>query len=355
MMKKMMVLVLLVLALLGAAAYADDTLYVQGDTADRVHLRLDPSTDSNSLGLYFTGTPVTRLLEIATGWTQVRIGAETGYIKTSLLSEDPVAMAAPVYEVYSSNGGRVNLRSGPRSRASVIGQMEPGTLVYVLGETATGWYYVDAGDASGYMMKDYLRLSEVQQIALPVQIVGMAADGMWIQQLQAPNGQLLYFTSMEEEPVTSCEDVNFDGVPDIVVTIAAGASNCFNEFFVWDGTQYTAVRYPGGGGLPNYRLDPQRQLLCTYANNGYAGALSERCIYRWEGSTLRLVRRALADNLAVTEFRDDAMVTTIYSEMLQVTVWAHTAGVDETILLEQVVHMDEFDTEIVDAALWQGL
>ena len=63
-------------------------------------------------------------------------------------------------------------------------------------------------------------------------ILGYMPDDEYIHQYLAPNGQLLWFTAMEQEPYISFEDVNFDGCEDIVIVVAMGASNAFAEFFV---------------------------------------------------------------------------------------------------------------------------
>ena len=77
------------------------------------------------------------------------------------------------------------------------------------------------------------------------EIVGRTAEGDFIHRYLASNGQELFFVSMEREPPVNREDVNGDGVDDLVVYTAIGASNYFVEFFVWDGEKYVMAQHGG--------------------------------------------------------------------------------------------------------------
>ena len=91
--------------------------------------------------------------------------------------------------------------------------------------------------------------------AAPAEVVGR--DGMYgdryIHRIEAPNGQALYYLSKEEEAFVTCRDVNFDGMEDIVVISAQGASNTWFLFFVWDGENYVRAGWDAGDdtGLPH--------------------------------------------------------------------------------------------------------
>lgn len=356
-MKKMLILLLVLLLNIAGAAAESDVHYIDGQTADRVHLRISPDRDSESLGLYFTGTPVQQLMVIANGWTQVRIGSEKGYILSSLLSDAPVTPAAPVYETHGGSGGWVNLRASAYSRGDVIARVDNGTQVRILGETASGWYYVDAGMQTGYMMTKYLRKSDRPLRQQTTEIVGRATNGDYIHCFTAVHGQRIYFTAMDESPIVEYADVNFDDAADLTILISLGASNAFYEFFVWDGQQYVWAEHPSSEyGLCNYSLDVESGLVVSHANNGGASALHEICLYRWNGSRLALVRRAVSENLTVTEFSQGAFTRTTYHDMIQVTVCDYTMGVaGGHVLWEQTAAMDDLDYAKEQAILWEGL
>jgi len=157
--------VLLVLQPL-CSALADDNPFcvVVGATSDRVHLRRTPDAASPSMGLYFTGTPVVVLEENHGQWMQVMIGAEKGYIYKKLLS--------PFLNFDTANNkwkqgtakanGYINVRSAPTKQASVITTIQPKSSVAILGETVDHWYYIKTGDFYGYVMSQYVKISEKQ-------------------------------------------------------------------------------------------------------------------------------------------------------------------------------------------------
>ena len=125
---------------------------------------------------------------------------------------------------------------------------------------------------------------------------GMYAD-RYIHRIEAPNGQALYYLSTEEDAFVTARDVNFDGVDDLVVFSARGASNAWVLFFVWDGNAYVRATWDAGEdtGLPNYELLPEDGLLLASCDDGLAGGLHRYWLYRWEGTDLRLVRSAVSE------------------------------------------------------------
>ena len=195
---------------------------------------------------------------------------------------------------------------------------------------------------------------------LTTHIVGCTLEGEYIHQLIADNGQTLYFTAMEPVPHVTLDDVNFDGVPDIAVLISAGASNAFYSFFVNDGGTYVFVPVPGQSwGVANYRLYPEQKLLLSQASNGYAGALHEWRLYRWEGNTLKTVRSAVAEEYAESAFSDRKYTVTTHFDRIHITVRDYAAEDGEgTVIYEKTVQLDEVSAALLDEEsemLWQGL
>jgi uncharacterized protein YgiM (DUF1202 family) len=167
-MKKLIVFFLLIFGLMAcvgtglANEYNAVTAVIDGKTADRVHLREEPSEQSKSLGLYFTGTTLTCDLSWrGREWTRVIVGSEAGYIKNEFLrfgpDQDKVKPKQPAGTVKTPKGsGWVNMRTEPSLEAHVAKQLYHGGTVTVLGQTAANWYYVKAGDQYGYILSDYL-------------------------------------------------------------------------------------------------------------------------------------------------------------------------------------------------------
>ena len=137
------------------------TKYIKGSTADRVHLRAGAGADTNSKGLYFTGTPAMLLGHNNNGWENVTIGVETGYVKDTLLSATPVTPLQPKGKVTNiSTGSTVNLRTSPSMSAAISKRVLKDTIVTVLGETHDGWYYVQALGLLGYIRSEYLAIMQ---------------------------------------------------------------------------------------------------------------------------------------------------------------------------------------------------
>jgi hypothetical protein len=83
-------------------------------------------------------------------------------------AEAATALAVPADEVaepvapWFVTGNRVNLRQGPSTATSVIGQVTLGQKAQVLEETADGWYRIETseGAQSGYIYGRYLSQTE---------------------------------------------------------------------------------------------------------------------------------------------------------------------------------------------------
>jgi len=377
-MKRLMAFLLMLLMLPALAMAEDGYAYVSAPTSDRVHLRAMPSADSESLGLYFTGTQVqTGSAYFNTEWVCVTIGTETGYIRRDCLSQSAPLSAAPLRYVANPHSTWVHLRQAPSTQSQSLGRFDNGTAVSLLGETASGWSYVLAGGQKGYMITGMLSAaSSTAPTFSPVAtagpepgqtmfeadtiIVGYTSQGNYIHTYAAPNGQIICFDAMEEHPLFTEADVNFDGRADLVVFVSMGASNAYCEFFVFDGTSYHYVEHPGiEYGLANYNLHPQQGLVSTHANNGSAGALHEDCLFRWNGTELDLIRRAEGVEYTETQSFSDRIVYTSYHDKITFSVYDYTTDSYEGRLIfsDTVDHAglngDIFERE--SNALWQGL
>lgn len=194
-------------------------------------------------------------------------------------------------------------------------------------------------------------------------VLGYMSDGDYIHQYVAPNGQLLWFTAMEENPHIKLEDVNFDGAEDIVVFTILGASNFFTEFFLYDAQadMYVLATHPGQEhGICNYGLHPALGLVESQANNGSAGAEHEFRLYRWEGTKLKCIRSAVSETLTESSHSGNVYTTTTYHDKLHITVRNHELGdYDSALVWEKTITLDEaeyssaYDEEM--AAFWQDL
>lgn len=146
------------------------TAIITGGNADRVHLRAKPSQDAESLGLYFSGTPVNYSGSLNKAWVSVRIGSEHGYMMTAFLSD----RLAETYPLRTMRMGTVhtdswvNLRTEPSTNGEVLIQMLDGDQVVIMGETSSHWYYVTRDGLAGYVKADYVVCEPLSWTRAPI-------------------------------------------------------------------------------------------------------------------------------------------------------------------------------------------
>ncbi len=128
--------------------------FVMGLTSDRVHLRAEMSTSGPSMGLYFTGAPVTAQTVDGT-WSRVTIGNETGYMMSKYLYYGS-SYDLPSLPTGYINARSVNIRYESTKASGVAAVANRNDIVSVMGETHNGWYYVDYGGVKGYVMAEFV-------------------------------------------------------------------------------------------------------------------------------------------------------------------------------------------------------
>lgn len=180
---------LLVLILCIPAAGAENAVrWIDGGNADRVHLRENPSTTADSLGLYYTGTDVI-VIDWYDEWAWVMIGDVTGYVMAEYLTNDQPIKLGPWYVVDNPHSTWVNLRMSPSMDGMIVMCPDNGEMVHILGETADGWSYVECDGVMGYMVTDYLSPEKDAETAQRWTILGTTSDDRYIYQYIAPNGR----------------------------------------------------------------------------------------------------------------------------------------------------------------------
>lgn len=194
-------------------------------------------------------------------------------------------------------------------------------------------------------------------------IVGRAGED-YIHQWIAPNGQALYFVSPEVEPYVHMEDVNFDGIEDVVALTFRGASNFGAEFFVWDGMAYVPVTHAGADSLVNHSLYPELGLVETCVQESWA--LHTRQLWRWKGTELELVRTAYSSEVSTMTVEDRITTVVTDDNFVRLRVWdnlnlsTENGVTGSTLLMDTVVPLH--DSEALLAAdkeehrvFWDGL
>lgn len=154
----------LLACLLAASALAASYGYavIDGKSATKVHLREEPSSKAASLGLFFTGTEVEIRSDPYGEWIKVRIEGASGYIHSAYLSQGSAKEDVP--EVYWRGAitakNYTNFRRGPSTEFNLVGTIDAGESVKIMGQTADGWYYVQYKGDWGYVAENLLRVSD---------------------------------------------------------------------------------------------------------------------------------------------------------------------------------------------------
>lgn len=134
------------------------TAVIDGGNADRVHLRAAPSVQSESLGLYFTGTELLCETDPTREWTKVVVGSQEGYVKSEYLrwGDDRKNVRPQQPQGMIKANSWVNMCSAPSKEAQSEEKLYEGDIVPILGETSERWSYVKLGNNNGYIMSKFL-------------------------------------------------------------------------------------------------------------------------------------------------------------------------------------------------------
>ena len=171
--KSFLLLALLLACLLASAALADDygTAVVYARNGGRVHLREGASSSSASMGLFFTGVEVNmRSNPNYSDWVLVHIEGLSGYMHS-----DYLRWGSAVDSVRSTFGSGVidatryvNFRRGPSTEYKILGRIDDGERVTIMGETKERWYFVRYKGTDGFVsgsLVDSVQLPSTTQVA----------------------------------------------------------------------------------------------------------------------------------------------------------------------------------------------
>ena len=166
-MKQGLALLITALLCVPAGAWAQSAVVNNGsDPASRLNLRREASTQSRSLGKFYTGTQVEIVADAGDGWAQVTLGGNvnsvSGYMSMQYLSTGSEASgvgdATLSMEVVSPYGTQsVVLRSEASDSYDAVAMLTVGESVRVIG-VADGFYYVQLDEECvGCLASDELK------------------------------------------------------------------------------------------------------------------------------------------------------------------------------------------------------
>lgn len=334
---------LIALLMLCGAAIAEEwaNAVVDGQNADRVHLRAERSMGGASMGLYFTGAPLTIQGDAGSGWTRVTIGTQTGYMMTKFLTTQPIQPQTPSGTVTTkTKGAHVNLRAEPSTGAVIHMELVDGEKLTVYGETASGWYYVDAEGTTGYIKSDYVTLGEVKSAApvlkeslaqgdtlFELYDAGEAVPGRqrYLVRIVRADGGAQVFSMMGDEArnrtLMHLTDVNMDGHADLSVIRAMGASDGFARHFLYNPQTGLYEDRKELSSLSWYRCAfyPQAHAVLNFRHVSAMTGIWE--LYTWENGLMTLRKTAW-----IEEDDDGTMRAQVFlmDNWTQVEVYADT-------------------------------
>lgn len=207
---------------------------------------------------------------------------------------------------------------------------------------------------------------EGEPLSLSVEpLMNFGKNDSTIYRIAAPNGQDLYVVCDSMTPVLHVFDAEYDGVDDLVVTVASGATNAVSKLFVLRDGQYMSVDDSTAEGLFNVAFYPQLGLVGSHGTSGYAGALHEDILLRWKGNRLVPVRRAICNEKTETNMQGSQYTHTTWMQVLHSRVYTYNWDYpgEESLLFEETYDMETQGMEDAylafyqreQAALWQGL
>jgi len=119
-------------------------------TTDSVRLRSEASTEANVVTVVQAGANVEVLDHNPAGWSSVKVGNSTGFIRSDFL-KFPISGTA----TFRTTSG-VNVRSSASTTSNVLSTVIAGTSVEVSEHDPAGWSKVSVGGKSGYIRSDFL-------------------------------------------------------------------------------------------------------------------------------------------------------------------------------------------------------
>ncbi|MGI6113904.1 MAG: SH3 domain-containing protein [Mahellales bacterium] len=142
-------------------------------TASALNIRKSATTSSSVLGVLRKNDKV-EILGKTGSWYKIKSGSITGYVHSDYLKETtpgappndggnnnkpPDDAAPPPDKKYGIvTASALNVRSGAGTRNSRIGVLQKNTKVEIL-ETVNGWYRIKSGSITGYVIDDYIKIT----------------------------------------------------------------------------------------------------------------------------------------------------------------------------------------------------
>lgn len=123
-------------------------------SGSQLHLRKAASASARSMGLFYTGTPISVISYTRTGWAYVRIGQTEGYMAADYFTETKPQQYGETRILRNAHANGLNLRDTPSTGGTLLDYIPNGDEIILLGTLSNDWCYVDYHGTLGYIYND---------------------------------------------------------------------------------------------------------------------------------------------------------------------------------------------------------
>ncbi|MDR2657661.1 MAG: SH3 domain-containing protein [Oscillospiraceae bacterium] len=125
--------------------------WVNNGNGKRLHLRSGAGSGYSSLGLYYTGTPVTALAAPSNGWARVRIGnsgegTQTGYMMLDFLTfrstDASLRYTLPTYRPRAASAWDLKMSPSIIADPVPLSDFSDSNTLFLMGELSGGWWHM---------------------------------------------------------------------------------------------------------------------------------------------------------------------------------------------------------------------
>lgn len=124
--------------------------------ADKLNIRKGPSTKEQVIGTLKQGDKIDVIAQLENNWSKVRFNNSNSYVSTLYLSDISNVNSQSRSKIMKCNTTRLNIRSGPSTNDSVIGNLKSGDKVEVIYKVNDEWYKIKYNDGYAYVSSKYL-------------------------------------------------------------------------------------------------------------------------------------------------------------------------------------------------------
>lgn len=124
--------------------------------ASFLNFRKEPSYDAKVLDIFYNGVPVT-IISLTNGWYHVDANGTKGFLRNEFLKTQTMLASESVATIVTPNNTALNLRQGPGTEYSIVGQFSGGKYVMILMHGTT-WSKVSVDGYVGFMDNNFLKL-----------------------------------------------------------------------------------------------------------------------------------------------------------------------------------------------------